>query len=217
MNTLKRYLGIVSVFTILALIIGPASALDPAGSSGHDNGTFFMGAGFHGHAGNITREQTVNVTRQTEMLQSSLTNLGQQGVDISQPQADIAGGNISAAMQWLGSYRKTHRDTQFRGNSTSRQTGNITRQTQMLQSFVSKLEQQGVGIVELQSDIASGNIPAAMQWLKSYFQAHPDQMKKGSFPQKDTGLAFHNQTSKGRWPAGHSWAQNRTKNTGNPQ
>jgi hypothetical protein len=148
------------------------------------------------------RQQPGNVTRQTRMVQSSLTKLGQQGVDTSQPQADIAAGNISAAMQWLKSYYQAHPDQTMTG--PRQQPGNVTRQTRMIQSFVSKLEQQGVGVVELQSDIAGGNIPAAMQWLKSYFQDHPGQM--------NAGLAFHNQTSQGRWSAGHSWVQNRTKN-----
>ena len=208
MYSLKRNLGIVTIFTILALIIGTSSAMDTTGSSVHGNSTFTMGAGYHGHAGNITR--------QTQMIQSSLTKLGQQGVDISQPQADITDGNISAAMQWFESYHKIHTNNQTRGNITSHQTGNVTWQTQMLQSFVSKLEQQGIGVVELQSDIARGNIPAAMQWLKSYFQTNPDQMRKGPFPQKNAGLTSPNQTFQGRGPAGHSWAQNRTKNAGSP-
>ena len=84
-----RNIGVVTVFAMLALVIGTVSAVDTTGFSVHGNGTFFMGAGFHGHAGNITR--------QTQMIQSSLTKLGQQGVDVTEPQADIAGGNISAA------------------------------------------------------------------------------------------------------------------------
>ena len=153
--------------------------------------------GHHGHAG--------NVTRQTQMIQSSVTKLGQQGVDVSQPQADIAGGNISAAMQWLDSYHKTHTNNETWRNTTGHQTGNVTRQTQMLQSSVTKLGQQGADVAELQSDITNGNITAAMQWLKSYFQAHPDQMKNCSFTQKNAGLTFHNQTLQGRGSAGHSW------------
>ena len=201
-----RNIGVVTVFAMLALVIGTVSAVDTTGFSVHGNGTFFMGAGFHGHAGNITR--------QTQMIQSSLTKLGQQGVDVTEPQADIAGGNISAAMQWLKSYSQAHPDQTIIG--PRQQAGNVTRQTQMIQSLVSKLEQQGVGVVELQADIAGGNIPAAMQWVKSYFQAHPDQMKNGNFPKMNAGLAFHNQTLQGRWSAGHSWAQNRTKNTLSP-
>ena len=197
MYSLKRNLGMVTIFTILALSIGTASALDTTGSFVHGNGTFPMGAGYHGHAG--------NVTWQTQMLQSSVTKLGQQGVDVSQPQADIAGGNISAAMQWLDSYHKTHTNNETWRNTTGHQTGNVTRQTQMLQSSVTKLGQQGADVAELQSDITNGNITAAMQWLKSYFQAHPDQMKYCSCTQKNAGLTFHNQTLQGRGSAGHSW------------
>jgi hypothetical protein len=153
MNTLKRYLGIVSILTILALLIGSASAAGTTGTSVRSSDVFTTGNGYHGHSGNATQQQ--------QMLQLSVTNLGQQGIDVSQPQADIT----------------------------------------------------------------SGNIPAAMQWLKSYFQAHPDQLKKEprqqmgntTHPQRTAGFALHNQTSQGQGPAGHSWTQNRTQNSGSPQ
>ncbi|MFA6225274.1 MAG: hypothetical protein WC620_03605 [Methanoregula sp.] len=154
MNTLKRYLGIVSIITILALLIGTASAADTTSTSVRGNGAFTMGTGHQGHAGNTTQEH------------------------------------------------------------------------QMLQSFITKLGQQGVSVIEIQADIASGNIPAAIQWLKSYYLAHPELMTKGprqqttgniTHQQRNAGYTSHNQTLQVRGPAGHSWAQNRTQNTGSSQ
>jgi hypothetical protein len=214
MNMLNRYLGIVSILTILALLIGAVSAADTTGSLVRGNGAFTMGTGNQGHAG--------NTTQQHQMLQSVITKLGQQGVSIIEIQADIASGNIPAAMLWLKSYYQAHPDQRMKG--PRQDMGNTTQQHQMFQSAITKLGQQGVDISQPQADIASGNISAAMLWLKSYFQAHPEQMAKGPRQQtgngsqqlRSAGFALHNQTLQGRAPSGHMWAQNRTQNTGSP-
>jgi hypothetical protein len=216
MNTLKRYLGIVTILTILALLIGTASAADTTGTSVRGNGTFTMGTGHQGHAG--------NTTQQHQMLQSFITKLGQRGVSVIEIQADIASGNIPAAIQWLKSYYLAHPDQMMKG--PRQQMGNTTQQHQMFQSAITKLGQQGVDISQPQSEITSGNISSAMQWLKSYYQAHPEKMTKGirqqttgniTQQQRNAGFTSHNQTLQERGPVGHSWAQNRTQNTRSPQ
>ena len=216
MNTLNRNLGIVSILTILALLTGAASAADTTGSLVRGNGAFTMGMGNQGHAG--------NTTQQHQMLQSVITKLGQQGVSIIEIQADITSGNIPAAMLWLKSYYQAHPDQRMKG--PRQDMGNTTQPHRIFQSAITKLGQQGVDISQPQADIASGNSSAAMQWLKSYYQAHPDQMTKGPHQQtgnstrqqRMAGFTSHNPTTSHAWgSAGHTWAQNRTQSTGSSQ
>ena len=58
------------------------------------------------------------------MLQSDITKLSGQGVDVSEVQADLASGNTTAALQWMAAYHKAHpvknvnTTASHRGNST---------------------------------------------------------------------------------------------------
>ena len=62
------------------------------------------------------RTQRWNSTLQTARLQSMLTNLSQQGVDVSQAQTDLTAGNTTAALQWLHQYLKTNPSTLVKMN-----------------------------------------------------------------------------------------------------
>jgi len=72
------------------------------------------------------REHAYNSTLAAASLQTALTTLGQQGVDISQAQADLASGNLTAAMQWMAAYHRAH--PLQNGNRTAFHGANRTRQ-----------------------------------------------------------------------------------------
>jgi hypothetical protein len=64
-----------------------------------------------------------NSTRQAEQLQTRITRLSQQGVDVSGVQANLTSGNINGAMQWMAAYMKTHppvKSGNFTVNSSNR-------------------------------------------------------------------------------------------------
>jgi len=165
MNSQKRSAGILAIAGIflaaLALIAVPvsAAAMTSPVPGGTGNG---IGPGIH-HA--------FNATQQHARVSAELTRLGQQGVDVSQPQADISSGNVTAAVQWLMAYHKANPGS-F-GNQTRLHPVNTTQQTARLQGFVTKLGQKGVDVTQALADLATGNIPGAMQWLTGYYQAHP--------------------------------------------
>ncbi|HXX55345.1 MAG TPA: hypothetical protein VEI81_04555, partial [Methanoregula sp.] len=177
MKTQKRFAGILAIAGIflaaLALIASPvsAAAMTPPVPGGAGNGY-----GPIHHAFNATQQQA--------RISAELTRLGQQGVDVSQPQADISSGNMTAAMQWLMAYHKANPGS-F-GNQTRQHAVNTTQQTARLQGFVTKLGQQGVDVTQALADLATGNIPGALQWLTGYYQAHP-----GTFGNTTHGHAFN--------------------------
>ncbi len=119
---------------------------------------------------NSPRQHASNATAQAAHLQTVLTNLSQQGVDVSQATADLAAGNISGAMQDLMALHKDHPGTM--ANSTQLAT--------RLRSGVTKLSQQGVDVSAVQADLAAGNVNAAMQWMAAYHTAHPVQNAGGT-------------------------------------
>jgi len=101
MNVPKNLPSILSVlsivFSVAGLVFSPASAAaNPPAINGPGPAAAWYG--IHG---------TFNATLQEDHLQTELTNLGQQGVDVTQPQADLASGNVTAAVQWLRGYLRT--------------------------------------------------------------------------------------------------------------
>ncbi len=163
--TSLRAVAIIAILvSVIALIVSPvsASAVSPSG----DVAGVPAGTSAHHHA--------FNSTRQAARLQTTLATLGQQGVDVSQAQADLASGNVTAAAQWLMAYHKDHPGPEMNG---SRQHAvNATTQAERLQAFVTKLGQNGVDVSQAQTDLASGNTNGAMQWLMAYHKDHPGMM-----------------------------------------
>jgi hypothetical protein len=235
----------VALFTITVWVIGlvmsPVSASAVFSPSGDTAGTGIP-------AGNAPYHHTFNSTQQTARLQTVLANLSQQGVDVSQAQADLTAGNTTGAAQWLMAYHKDHPDLAMNGprqhvmnvtaqaarlqtliTNLSQQgvdvsqaladlaagntTGamkdlmafhqdrpgmiaNNTQQAAWLQTGVTKLAQHGVDVSEVQADIASGNVSAAMQWMAAYHKAHPVQ--------SGNGTVMHSSNSTG-WQKGGSF------------
>ena len=55
---------------------------------------------------------------------AGITKLAQQGVDETEDRPDLASGNVSAAMQWMAMYHKTHPGQT--SSLTALHTGNST-------------------------------------------------------------------------------------------
>ena len=64
-----------------------------------------------------------NSTQLAMRLQSGVTKIAQQGVDVSGVQADLASGNVNGVMQWMAVYHTAHPNA----NGTSWHGGNSTR------------------------------------------------------------------------------------------
>ena len=111
--------------------------------------------------------------RQTSRLQTVFTKLGQQGIDVTKALADLATGNIKAAMQDLMAINKDHPG--LVPGFPAQHAFNSTQMTATLQSGITKLSGQGVDVSEVQADLASGNTTAALQWMAEYHKAHPVQ------------------------------------------
>ena len=175
---------ITIIVSVIGLITSPVSAAafpvsgDPAGA----------------HLGNTVYHHAFNSTAQPGRLQAVLTNLSQQGVDVSQAQADVTAGNMTAAFQWLMAYHKANPDLLLNGSRIH--AFNSTAQSGRLQSAITTLGQSGVDVSQVQADLASGNLSAAMQWMAAYHKAHPVQ--------KGTGTSQWNGRNSTRWQQGGS-------------
>jgi len=98
-NHFSGILAAAGIFlSVIALIAIPASAATMTGPAPGGAGAFAPGHGAH----------AFNATQQQARLSAGLTKLGAQGVDVSEPQADLAAGNTTAAVQWLMAYHKAH-------------------------------------------------------------------------------------------------------------
>ncbi|WP_321507799.1 hypothetical protein [uncultured Methanoregula sp.] len=67
----------------------------------------------------------VNTTQQAQRLQTRITRLAQQGVDVNEVKADLTSGNVKAAMQWMAAYSKAHPPVQS-GNGAALRSSNST-------------------------------------------------------------------------------------------
>lgn len=135
---------------------------------------------------NGPRHHVMNATTQAARLQTLITNLSRKGVDVSKALADLALGNTTGAMKDLMAFQK----------DPPGMMANSTQQEARLQTGVTKLAQQGVDVSEIQADIASGNMSAAMQWMAAYHTAHPIQ--------SGTGTVMHSNTNT-QWQKGGSF------------
>ena len=150
------------------LIMSPVCAADSAPSATDGQGTAFHGTGHH---------EAFNATMQAEHLQSMITKLGQQGVDITQVQADLTAGNSEAVKTWFQTYFQSHPMT-FANRTGSKPPVNTTQQAERFQTMITKLGQQGVDITQVQADLTAGNTDAVKAWFQTYRKDHPDATLK---------------------------------------
>ena len=164
-----RAVAIITIaLSVIGLIASPVSAAafpasgDPAGVP----------------AGNTAYHQAFNSTQMTTRLQAVLANLTAQGVDVSQAQADLTAGNVTAAFQWIMAYHNDNPDLAM--NAPRQHAFNSTRQSGRLQSVITRLGQSGVDVSQAQEDLTSGNMSAAFQWMAAYHAAHPARNGTGT-------------------------------------
>jgi hypothetical protein len=200
MSTLKTSISTISLLIIslifAMLVISPAGAMGQTQTAAGGSGTAAPGMGHHGMA---------NATFQKERLQAELTKLGQSGVDVSKPQADLTAGNTAAARQWLMEYHKDHPDTAT--NKTRPPMMNATFQKERLQAELTRLGLTGVDVSVPQADLTAGNTAAARQWLMEYHKDHPvtDGIVNGRSFGNCTGLKDN-----GGFAGNHAGTGNRT-------
>ena len=168
-----------------------------------------------------TASHAWNTTALTDRLQTELTQLSQKGVDVSQPQADLTAGNLTAAFQWIRKYVKANPGTGMIGTRSQRL--NSASQTGRLQTLLTQLSQKGVDVSQPQADLTAGNTTAALQWVHEYVKANP-----GTLPHATGGQSTGDTAWKGRtWFAGNEpgagsqhagnprWSLHRSQDTGN--
>jgi len=175
MNVPKNLTSILSVlslaFAVLGLAFSPAAAASFAPPADGGQGTALHGFGSHG---------PVNATMVAGRVQAELTRLGGKGVDVSQAQAELNNGNVTAAVQWLREYLKANPPAGVTGTLPA--AWNSTAMTERLQDDLSQLSAKGVDVSQAQADITDGNLTAATQWLREYAKANPGALPMGTAP-----------------------------------
>ena len=155
-----------------------------ASAAAFRNNTTAAGAWFAAHpgvkTGNMTHAKngngfTVNATMQQAHLQSFITQLQTQGVDVSAVQAALQNNDTAAVKSWFAAYMESHKGQS--GNTTHAQKSpgfavNATMQQAHLQSFIAQLQKQGVDVSTAQAALQNNDTAAANSWLKSYFETH---------------------------------------------
>jgi len=143
-----------------------------------------------GTFGNATHMQrsygfTVDATTQQAHLQSFITNLQNQGVDVSSVQTALQNNDMATVNSWLTSYRVAHPGA-F-GNVTQMHSGagfkfNATTQQAHLQSFITSLQNKGVDVSSVQAALQNNDTATVNAWLKSYFETHPGTVTNSTRP-----------------------------------
>jgi SOS response regulatory protein OraA/RecX len=150
MDTQGFIAGPLSVLCILGLVMGTASA---AAITATDS-TINPGTG------------TVHHHLSPEAIISSLE---QKGVDVSRVKTALQNGDEAAVKAWLENYFQTHKPDVAQGSGHQR--FDLTNANQQ-QKIITKLEERGVDVTEVQADLQNGDTAAAKAWLENYFQAH---------------------------------------------
>jgi len=222
MNVQKRIPKTLTILLYIAsvavLAISPACAADAATPAmiGQDAG---HGPGHHGAFNamfNATMQgPSMNATMQADHLQSLITKLGEQGIDISEVQADLDADNTDAVRTWFQEYFKDRpmafgNRTGIKPERNATMPGpfmNASLQAGHLQSLITKLGEQGVDIAEVQADLDAGNTDAVKEWITAYRKDHPGNRSN------DSGNHWGNLTAGSSFPkfaAQHMDAGNRT-------
>jgi SOS response regulatory protein OraA/RecX len=113
-------------------------------------------------------EKRVNATRHQQGLQALVTHLEQKGVDVGQLKIALQNNDTAAVKAWFESSRQAHMDM----------IGNTTRQSGP-EALITRLEQKGVDVSEVQTALQTGDTAAVKAWLDSHRQARNDSMPAG--------------------------------------
>jgi hypothetical protein len=163
-NATYRIIAVITIIvSVIGLLMSPVSAVPGVSPSGTPTGK---------PAGTSTPRHILNITQEVvTRLQIVLTNLNRQGVDVSQARTDLGAGNVSAATRKLMEYHKDHPGLALNGPPLL--AFNITQEVMTrLQIVLTNLNRQGVDVSQARTDLAAGNVKAAMQWIEAYQKVH---------------------------------------------
>ena len=180
MKTPKTLAGSIAVLLIALVILGfgisPVSASAVSWPSGNSTAVHGHGTGHH---------FAFNSTQRSAMTASFITQLQNQGVDVSTVQTALQNNDMATVNSWLTSYREAHPGT-F-GNATHMHRGagfkfNATAQQAHLQSFITSLQNQGVDVSTVQTALQNNDTATVNAWLKSFFETHPGTVTNSTRP-----------------------------------
>ncbi|MFA5237132.1 MAG: hypothetical protein WC362_04690, partial [Methanoregula sp.] len=118
-----------------------------------------------------------NSTWQHTFSGANTTQFHERGANVNASAAAF-GKNTTTAGAWLAAHPGANGQS---GNTTHEQKGsgftvNATMQQAHLQSFITRLQTQGVDVSTVQADLQNNDTAAVNSWLKSYFEAHKDTL-----------------------------------------
>ena len=113
-----------------------------------------------------------DLTNSTQQ-QRILTKLEAEGVDVTEAKTALQNGDTSAVQTWLEAYFQAHR--QERPDGSGRSPPDLTNSTRQ-QQIVTRLEEQGVDVTEVEADLQNGDTTAVQTWLETYLHSHEGEM-----------------------------------------
>jgi hypothetical protein len=142
--------GPLSVLFIVALVMGTASAvvITAAGSTSNIDAR-----PVHPHPS----------------PESIISSLEQQGVDVTEVKTALQDGDTEAVQAWLEAHRPE------RPEGACRSPPDLTDPVQE-QKIIDRLEEQGVDVSEVETDLENGDTTAVQAWLESYLHSHEGEM-----------------------------------------
>jgi hypothetical protein len=98
-----------------------------------------------------------------------ITRLEERGVDVTEVKTALQNGDTEAVQAWL----ETHRPERPEGSGRS--PPDLTDPVQE-QKIIDRLEEQGVDVSEVETDLQNGDTTAVQAWLESYLHSHEGEM-----------------------------------------
>ena len=150
MNTQGFVAGPLSVLCVIALVMGTASAavITVTGS---------------------TPNTEARPAHQHLSPESIIDSLEQQGVDVTEVKTALQNGDTDAVKAWL----EAHRPGKPEGSGRS--PPDLSDPVQE-QKIIDRLEEQGVDVSEVETDLQEGDTAAVQAWLESYLHSHEGEM-----------------------------------------
>lgn len=163
--------GIAVILFVLAVLgfgISPVSATTGASPSGNSTTLHGHGSGHY---------FTQNSTWQHTFSGANITQFHARGANVSAAAAAF-GKNATAAGAWLAAHpgAKGQLGNMTHEKNSSGFAANATMQQAHLQSFITRLQEQGADVSTVQNALQNNDTTTVNSWLKSYFEAHKDTL-----------------------------------------
>jgi DNA-binding transcriptional MerR regulator len=110
-----------------------------------------------------------NATQQEKFI----SRLDEQGVDVTDVKALLQKGDTDAVKAWLEAYFQSSRPAMPDGSLHS--PPDLTNTTQQ-QEIITRLEDRGVNVTEVKTELQASDTEAVKAWLESYAHAHEGDM-----------------------------------------